>query len=40
LVTGENQGIGNHNILTTTSRKDNNLGDVITGQWLDAPVDG
>jgi hypothetical protein len=39
-VAGEDQGIGDHNILTTTSGKDNNLGDVVTGQRLDAPVNG
>jgi hypothetical protein len=40
LVAGENQGIGDHNVLTTTSRKDDNLGNVITSQRFDAPVDG
>lgn len=40
LVAREDQGISDHNILTTTSRKDNDLSDVITGQWLDAPASG
>jgi hypothetical protein len=39
-VVGEDQGISDDNILTATSGKYNNLGDIITDQWLDAPANG
>jgi hypothetical protein len=38
LVAGEDQSISDHNILATASSKHNNLGDIITGQWLNTPA--
>lgn len=38
LVAGEDQSIGNHNILPSAGSKDNDLGDVISGQRLDTPA--
>jgi hypothetical protein len=38
LVAGEDQSIGDHDILTTTGSKHNNLSNVITSQWLNAPA--
>lgn len=34
LVVGEDEGVGNHNVFATGSRKDNDLGNIIGGKRL------
>lgn len=37
LVAGKDQGIGDHDILPSSGGEDDNLGNVVTSQWLDTP---
>lgn len=37
-MVGENQCIGDNYILSATGSEDDNLGDVLRGQWLAAAI--
>lgn len=39
LVAGVDQGIGNHDVLPSTGSKYDDLGNVVTGERLDAPAE-
>lgn len=39
LVAGEDQGIGDHDILPSAGGEDDNLGNVLAGERLNTPAD-